>query len=384
MWPGVTGVTTSVDVHGSLDLIFRLEPDTRNLAIITGTTEFERYWLGVVHDELSSRREQVNVFDLVGLSLDELMKRVSELPAHTAVLFQVTPKMSAQPVLGTYELVSYVSRRIPTYCVFPNYCLDRGGIGGWFPDLSEQNGKTADLVARIFSGEKPENIPVAHDSGARPVVDSRQLARWKIPESDLPAGTTVLFRPPTFWQQYRQSIIAAIGIALLSLLFLTLVRQRAKERKTVTRLKESEQRFRLMADSAPTLIWMKDSGGRITYLNEKAWDFVGVKPDVTENGDWHSFIHPDDLPGVLQITSAALQSREGFSREYRLRRHDGVYRKMFDVGAPRFHPDGTFAGFIGSVMDVSDQASATEALEKLSGRLLEAQERAQCNCAGIA
>src|SRR5260370_9033875 len=82
VWPGVTGVTVTVDVRGSVDLVFRLQPDTTNVAVITGPTGYERYWLGVLHSELSSRSENVKVFDLVGLPSNELMQRVSQLPAH--------------------------------------------------------------------------------------------------------------------------------------------------------------------------------------------------------------------------------------------------------------------------------------------------------------
>jgi PAS domain S-box-containing protein len=130
-----------------------------------------------------------------------------------------------------------------------------------------------------------------------------------------------------------------------------------------------------MADSAPTLIWMTDVNGSFTYLNQRTLDFTGAKPDTLRNGGWQSLVHPDDLPGVLEANSGALRRREGFAKEFRLRRHDGVYRWMFDISAPRFLRDGSFAGFIGSVIDISDQKAATEALAKLGGRLMEAQEK---------
>src|SRR5205823_14806899 len=73
--------------------------------------------------------------------------------------------------------------------------------------------------------------------------------------------------------------------------------------------------------------------------------------------------------------SRALQRQEGFSTEYRIRRRDGLYRWMFDVASTRFGADGSFGGFIGSALDITDQKLASEALEKVSGRLLEAQEK---------
>src|SRR6202000_624521 len=79
--------------------------------------------------------------------------------------------------------------------------------------------------------------------------------------------------------------------------------------------------------------------------------------------------------GILERLSQALKDRQPFSMEYRLRRSDRVYRRMFDIASPRMNGDGSFAGFIGSAIDVTDQKLAQKALEKVSGQLIEAQEK---------
>src|SRR6202000_529110 len=79
--------------------------------------------------------------------------------------------------------------------------------------------------------------------------------------------------------------------------------------------------------------------------------------------------------GILERLSQALKARKPFSREYRLRRSDRVYRRMFDIASPRMNGDGSFAGFIGSAIDVTDQKLGQQALEKVSGQLIEAQEK---------
>jgi signal transduction histidine kinase len=81
------------------------------------------------------------------------------------------------------------------------------------------------------------------------------------------------------------------------------------------------------------------------------------------------------LNSVLSTKARALAKRVSFSKEYRLRRYDGVYRWMFDVASPRVNGDGSFAGFIGSAIDITDQKDAQDALENVSGRLIEAQEK---------
>ncbi len=165
-----------------------------------------------------------------------------------------------------------------------------------------------------------------------------------------------------------------ILIVLQALTIIGLLLRRARERKSELRLLESEKRFRLMADTTPALVWMCDAEGKVTYLNERRIHFTGRDPATGLGDVWTAFIHPEDVQSVLTANGLALKRREGFSKEYRLRRRDGVYRWMLDIAAPRIHSDGSFAGFIGSAVDISDQKLAQEALQNIGGKLIEAQE----------
>ena len=231
------------------------------------------------------------------------------------------------------------------------------------------------IAARVLSGEKPENIPISQNFVAHPTVDWRQLRRWNMSESALPPGTIVLYRQPTVWKRYEKYIVAGIVLIILqALLILGLLWQRARKRKTEATLRESEKRFRVMANTTPSLVWMSDKDGNVIYLNDRRVEFTGRDPKAGFEDTWTAFIHPDDLESVQTANTRALEQRERFSKEYRLRRRDGVYRWMLDVAAPRIDGDGGFAGFIGSAIDVTDQKLAQEALEKVSGKLIEAQE----------
>ncbi len=127
-------------------------------------------------------------------------------------------------------------------------------------------------------------------------------------------------------------------------------------------LKESERRFRTLADTAPVFIWMSDTEGRCVFLN-KAWlDFSG-RPLEQELGDgWAEGFHPEDRARGKADFTAALARREGFQAEYRMRRADGEYRWILDTGTPRFSSDGQFAGHIGSCLDVTEARRDREAL----------------------
>ena len=376
MWPGVTGVTSSVDVRGTIDLALRLQPDTTNAVVIGGTSEFEQYWLKIINQELRHYEPRLQSTDLVGLAPDELLKEVAALPPHTIAFFQLSPQESVQPLMGAYDVLAAISQRIPTYCIH-NYCLDHGIVGGSYADTTEQRVAGGELAARVLSGEKPETIPVIDGrSPPHATVDWRQLQRWNFPESALPPDSVVLHRPPTFWEQYKKYTLAGIAVCLLqTLLIAGLLIQRSTRRKTEARLRESEERFRVMADTTPSLVWMSDKNGKVIYLNHKRIEFTGRDPAEGFEDTWKTFIHPDDLPQVETANAQAREKREPFSKEYRLLRKDGVYRWVFDVAAPRIHSDGSFAGFIGSAIDISDQKQANEALETIGGKLIEAQEK---------
>jgi PAS domain S-box-containing protein len=376
LWPGVTGVTTSVDVRGTIELALRLQPDTTNVAVIGGTSEFEQYWLKILDRQLRPYEPRLKLTDLVGLPPEELLKEVAALPPHTIVFFQLIPLESAQPVMGTYDILAAISQRIPTYCIF-SYCLDHGAIGGSYPTANVQQVKGGELAARVLSGEKPETIPVVDgNSSPHATVDWRQIQRWNMPRPALRPDIVVLHRPPTVWEQYKKYAFAAIAVCLIqTMLIVGLLVQRSVRRKTEARLRESEERFRLMADTTPSLVWMSDKDGKVIYLNNRRIEFTGRDPKAGLEDTWKTFIHPDDLEQVETANAQAREKQEPFSKEYRLRRKDGVYRWMFDVAAPRIHSDGSFAGFIGSAIDISDQKEANEALESIGGKLIEAQEK---------
>jgi PAS domain S-box-containing protein len=376
MFPGVPGVISSVGMRETIDLALRLNPDTRAVAVITGVREWDSYWLSVAHTELQRRQDKVKEIDIVGPAGNEIVEEVGKLPQHTVVLFQLRPDDLTQPAFDPIDVLAEVAERVPTYSAWQGLALNRGGIGGAYRDVSKDAVLNGEIVARVLSGERPENIPVAYDRNLQVHVDWRVLQRWHIPDSALPAGAVVEYRQTTWWQRDRKYIV--IGIILIvaqALLIAGLLLQRTRKRTAEAILRESEERFRVMADTTPSLVWMCDARGRITYLNDRRVAFTGPDQGEGYGDNWITYVHPDDVERMLGTLYEALKSKQPFSQEYRLRRSDGVYRWMFDVASPRVNGDETFGGFIGSAIDTTDQKLAQQALEKVSGQLIEAQEK---------
>jgi PAS domain S-box-containing protein len=139
-------------------------------------------------------------------------------------------------------------------------------------------------------------------------------------------------------------------------------------------LRESEGRFRLVADNAPALIWMAGTDKLYTFFNKGWLDFTGRSMEQELGEGWASGVHPDDLERCLGIYSRAFDAQADFEMEYRLQRFDGEYRWIVDYGAPRFESNGTFRGYIGSCIDITDRKLSETSLRELSGRLIHAQE----------
>jgi PAS domain S-box-containing protein len=132
------------------------------------------------------------------------------------------------------------------------------------------------------------------------------------------------------------------------------------------RMAESERRFRMLADSAPMLVWTSGPDGKCDYFNRSWLDFTGRSTAMELGDGWAQGVHPDDLARCMQTYLEAFASRQPFEMEYRLRRHDGVHRTLLDRGTPRLSSDGVFDGFVGACVDVTELHEAQQRAEAAS------------------
>ena len=153
-------------------------------------------------------------------------------------------------------------------------------------------------------------------------------------------------------------------------LFDVLARQAAD---LIERLRESDERFRLVANATPVTIWMTDTSKGCTFVNQPWLDLTGRPLEEALGEGWADMLHPDDVEQTWKTYGHAFDRRKPFQVEYRVRRHDGEYRWITAAGVPRYE-GGVFAGYIGSAVDVTERKMADEALSTISQRLIEAQE----------
>ena len=141
-----------------------------------------------------------------------------------------------------------------------------------------------------------------------------------------------------------------------------------------TARRESEKRFRLIANTAPVMIWMTDVEGHVTYVNETYLRFTGLSLAAVLGDGWMTVPHSDDVERCRDEYVKTVTQREPFQMEQRLRRDDGEYRWALSTGVPRYDVDGGFAGYIGTAVDITERKLAEAALATVSQKLIEAHE----------
>jgi len=135
------------------------------------------------------------------------------------------------------------------------------------------------------------------------------------------------------------------------------------------RLRESEERFRVMADCSPVMLWRSDLSSECDFFNTGWRDFTG-RPLERERGvGWTENVHPEDFEPCMSIYLDSFVQRKPFRMEYRLRRADGAYRWILDHGVPRFNAGGVFEGYIGSCIDITDMKEANQRSAQLASAL---------------
>jgi len=158
-----------------------------------------------------------------------------------------------------------------------------------------------------------------------------------------------------------------------------------ERKRTEEALRESEERFRVMADNSPVILWMTDAQGRLQLVNRTYREFFGATLEDVQGGKWQPLVHPDDAPQYVGTFRKAVRERAFFRAEARVRRADGAWRWVSSYGNPRFTPGGEYLGHVGISPDITERKEAEEELrrvnrtleQRVAERTAEAEQRAE-------
>ena len=370
--PRTTGVRFAVGVGETIDLALRLHPDTTTMAVISGP---DWRFLDLIHSKLLPYRNKVKEIDLIATDdYREILAKTEGLPSHTVVLFDLPPDPSRQE-FGGWELLAAVGQRWPTYSPFEWICLNHDGcIGGVYGDDNLQATEAGNIAARVLLGENPDDIPVLKLPELETKLDWRQLHRWHIPESALPAGSEVLYREPSLWEQGRKYFLAGIAvIAIQSVLIFALFWQSARRRKAEIELGESEEKFSKAFQHSPLAITIvRATDDRYIEVNEVFEVDTGwlreevLRRTPQEIGLW---VEPNQRAAFLR---QLLEKGNVKDFEVRFRRKDGQIRT--GLGSAELIELHGEQCALSVIADITERKQAEESMASVSSRLIEAQE----------
>ena len=171
-------------------------------------------------------------------------------------------------------------------------------------------------------------------------------------------------------------MIALVAIIVVQAALLAgLVWERLRRRRVEAALRESEARFRQLSNDAPVMIWTATPDSLVDFCNAPVLEFTGLTLEDLLGEGWLGHLHPDDVEPAKRTYLPAVETRAPFQIEYRLRRSDGVYRWILDTGVPRYCPHGTFLGYIGSALDITERKEMERSLLEKQTELVDVYER---------
>ena len=248
-----------------------------------------------------------------------------------------------------------------------------GDVGIWDWDIVANRVSWSDTIYRIhglqpgeFHGTVEAFAALVHPDDLSVVEGAIRRALNELPSYDIefralrPDGAIV-------WISTKAQVMRdAAGVPYRMLGASVDITERKVAEATI---RASEQHFREMADAAPAMLWVTDDLHETIFLSRGWREYTKQEDDAGLGFGWTDALHPDDRTNATEKFLDAAAHRESFALQYRLRRHDGEYRWVLDAGRPRFTPDGTWVGYIGSVIDVHERIQAEEQLRIFATRL---------------
>ena len=268
----ITGVASTDEPVRTVDLALRLQPDTDQVAVVVGCSPVDGYWAEQLRQDFAPYGQRVRFTYLTGLTMDETLKRVAELPPHTVILSTYFFEDANGQFFLQQEALDLIAQKanVPVYAIYSNY-LGHGVVGGRMTDPENLGRRIAKEAARVLSGENAAGIPLELDNSAQDTVDWRQLQRWHISEKQLPPGTVELFREPSAWERYRSVIVAVIALCILQTVLVLALWFSIERRK---RAEKAQLHEKILADavieSLPGIFLLQDRAGKNLRWNKNA------------------------------------------------------------------------------------------------------------------
>ena len=243
-----TAVAAVNDYPHVIENILQLLPQTRQVFMVTGSGQVGQFWRRELENEFRRFHDRLTFVWFEDLSFREALLRTASLPDNSAILYIIFGTDGTGAAFADERLFAelHATANAPLFAGQSVY-LGAGIVGGSLLSIDDLSRDAADVAVRLLNGESPGSVRVPPHVPGQPIFDWRELQRWGIAESRLPAGSVVRYRSPSLWQEYRYTILGAMGaLAIQALLIIGLLYQRrARQRAEL----DSRRNLALAADA---------------------------------------------------------------------------------------------------------------------------------------
>jgi len=362
--PNTTAVIGKFDLKKTIETALSLHPTSASIYVISGVAPMDRFYETVARRVLTEYENRIRVTYLSGLTMKELLEKVSSLPRNGIMIYLSFYEDTAGKKYYPRASLEVISKRskVPAYGFVDSY-IGYGIIGGYVLSVERIGDKAGELALRILRGEHPDALPVIREGLNLHMFDWQQLKRWGVNENLLPEGSVLVNHPPTLWKQYKRLVVGAIAVFIAqTLLVIGLLIQRTLKKKAESSLQRKTEELDQFFNISLDLLCIANSEGYFLRLNPSWEKALGYTRDELMARPFIDFIHADDLLKTQEAASVQASQQRVIHFENRYRCKDGTYRWLEWSSVP--------AGNLiyAAARDVTDRKRSEEALRESEAR----------------
>ncbi|HSR13576.1 MAG TPA: PAS domain S-box protein [Thermodesulfobacteriota bacterium] len=317
--------------------IFSLKPDTQKILLVCGSSAHDRRLANWTLDQLKKWKEGLDVEATPPLPLADILKKVSQLPPKTAILYTTILSDTDGKSYMPADVGRMISRsaNVPVFGMFETLLGDHGVVGGTMMNHRVEAERAVRAAMEILGGKLPAKPLTVLPAPLFPMFDWQQLERWGLKASALPAGAILLNKPVSTWERYRVYILAgaAFFFGETSLIVFLLIQTRQR-RRAETHLRDKTQELDQFFNLSPDLLCIADDQGFFLRLNPAWARMLGYTREELMAKPFLDLVHADDRDRTREMMARLALQREVSSFKNRYRCKDGSYRWLEWAAAP--------------------------------------------------
>lgn len=354
----IGGVAQRLNPRANFELILRLQPEVRRVVVISGTAEIDRHVLQRARDAAVSFKERIAIDFWDNHSIGELRAAVKGLPRETVILVARMFRDGAGQTVVSSQVSQWIAQwaNVPVY-VMSDSAFGSGAVGGAVASIEAFGKRAGELASLVLSGSDIKSLPFEIRTDVVPLFDWRALQRWGIPESRLPPGSSVRYKPTSLWVQYRWHMVGVATVVVLQAAMIAgLLLQRRRRRRVEAELSESRQFMELATEAGGIGLWVRELVQGDLWGNPRMRSMLEfAQDDAVKIDDVLARINPDDWSQIMAVIERAQEKGEPFEVEFRTAIPGAAERWIASRGQFVRGPQGQVVRRMGTMIDITER-----------------------------